>query len=96
MPASRARRSTTLDLQEQCCDLVLAELAAQPASPASDNDIQRWSEQAYALTKAKYLAAGQDEPASRQAALHVALQVVARLVYPRTEGNCGSPDAADN
>ncbi len=93
MPASRARQTAAFDLKEECCDLVLEEIAAQAANSATDDQIRQWSYKAYNLTKQRHLAAGLDEQVSRQAGLCVALQIVAYLACQQIGGTCRQSDA---
>jgi len=80
MGAHETLRSSAVDLQEECRDAVLAELAARGALPATDHEIRAWGRRAYAMTKQRYLAGG-GEQLARQAAQSVALEVVAYITH---------------
>jgi len=81
MGAHETLRSSAVDLQEECRDAVLAELAARGALPATDHEIRAWGRRAYAMTKQRYLAGGGGEQLARQAAQSVALEVVAYITH---------------
>jgi len=93
MRTSHRGQTTGLDLEQECCDFVLEEIAAQAVNSATDDQIRQWSYRAYNLTRQRHLAAGLDEQASIQAGRCVALQIVAYLVYQQIETTCRQPDA---
>ncbi len=84
MEAAEVSCNEGIDLETECYELILDELRAQEALPASDQEIRLWSFRAYYVTAARCLHAGLGRARARETALSVALSIAACLAHKVT------------